>query len=220
MRLLIVEDDDRMASALAAVMVRHGFVTYRAATGAEAFELLDEADVVLLDVGLPDMDGFDVCRRIRACSAVPIIMVTAAGEISARVHGLHVGADDYMVKPINGAELVARIHAVTRRLPAAATAAEPAADVRGVRVDCAARRVTVDGVPVALTRKEFDLLQMLVRAPGVVYRREQIVAEVWGTRDRSAQRTLEVHVASLRAKLGRPELIETVRGFGYRLGGG
>jgi DNA-binding response OmpR family regulator len=222
-RLLIVEDDDRVAAALAGVMIRHGFAAYRAATGAEAMELLDEADVVLLDLGLPDGDGFEVCRRIRACCDVPLIVVTARAELSARVHGLHLGADDYMVKPINGSELVARIHAVTRRSrPARAT--EPSRDdaldaleIGPIRIEVAARRVFVDGQPVVLTRKEFDLLRSLARSPGLVYRREHLLAEVWGTRDRAGQRTLEVHIASLRSKLGRPELVETVRGVGYRL---
>ncbi|MCW2567121.1 MAG: two component transcriptional regulator, winged helix family, partial [Mycobacterium sp.] len=207
MRLLIVEDDNRVADALASVMSRHGFTVFRAATGAEALARLGEADVVLLDLGLPDTDGFDVCRRIRAGSNVPVIVVTARAELSARIHGLNLGADDYMVKPVHGAELVARIHAVMRRGRGGAAGA--GADGGGrtvvvgpVTIDAAGRTVHLGAVPVVLTRREFDLLAALARQPGLVYRREQLVAEVWGTYDASAERTLEVHIGSLRAKLG------------------
>jgi DNA-binding response OmpR family regulator len=222
-RLLIVEDDNRVAGALAGVMSRHGFTVFRAATGGEALARLGDADVVLLDLGLPDADGFDVCRRIRAGSDVPVIVVTARADLSARIHGLNLGADDYMVKPVNGAELVARIHAVMRRgrgdagrAPADGGPGRPV--VAGpVTIDPAGRTVHVGGAPVVLTRREFDLLAALARQPGLVYRREQLVAEVWGTYDASAERTLEVHIGSLRAKLGDHTFIETVRGVGYRL---
>jgi DNA-binding response OmpR family regulator len=224
MRLLVVEDDNRVMAALRAVLSRHGFEVACAATGEQALEQLrDGPDVVLLDLGLPDQDGFKVCRQIRQTSGVPIIVVTARGDFQSRVHGLNLGADDYLVKPYNAAELIARIHAVTRRSGATATAAvqpESAPDhlVFGpVRVDPARRTVTVDGRPVTLTRKEFDLLVLLARQPGVVYRREQIISEVWNTSWSGTGRTLEVHVASLRHKLGTPGLIETVRGIGYRL---
>jgi DNA-binding response OmpR family regulator len=216
-RLLIVEDDNRVAAALAGVMTRYGFTVFRAATGAEALELLGEADVVLLDLGLPDTDGFDVCRRIRAGSDVPVIVVSARADLNARIHGLDLGADDYMVKPVNGAELVARIHAVTRRGRGESTPGDRAVVVGALTVDPAVRTVQVAGAPVVLTRREFDLLAVLARRPGVVFRREQLVAEVWGTHDTSAERTLEVHIGSLRAKLGGHGLIETVRGVGYRL---
>jgi DNA-binding response OmpR family regulator len=220
-RLLIVEDDNRVADALASVMSRHGFTVFRAATGAEALARLGEADVVLLDLGLPDADGFDVCRRIRAGSDVPVIVVTARAELAARIHGLNLGADDYMVKPVNGAELVARIHAVMRRGRGDAAGSRvdgPGRTVVGpVTIDAAGRTVHLGAVPVVLTRREFDLLTALARQPGLVYRREQLVAEVWGTYDASAERTLEVHIGSLRAKLGDHALIETVRGVGYRL---
>jgi DNA-binding response OmpR family regulator len=216
-RLLIVEDDNRVASALAGVMTRHGFTVFRAATGAEALTRSREADVVLLDLGLPDMDGFDVCRRIRAGSDIPVIVVSARADLSARVHGLNLGADDYMVKPVSGAELVARIHAVTRRGRGEPERSAGAVVVGPLTVDPAVRSVQLDGTPVTLTRREFDLLAALARQPGVVYRREHLVAEVWGTHDSSAERTLEVHIGSLRAKLGVHDLIETVRGVGYRL---
>jgi DNA-binding response OmpR family regulator len=224
-RLLIVEDDNRVADALAGVMTRHGFTVFRAATGGEALARLGEADVVLLDLGLPDTDGFDVCRRIRASSDVPVIVVTARADLAARIHGLNLGADDYLVKPVNGAELVARIHAVMRRGRGdGSRGGEDGGGGSGrtvvvgpVTIDLAGRTVHVGAAPVVLTRREFDLLAALARQPGLVYRRGQLVAEVWGTYDASAERTLEVHIGSLRAKLGDPALIETVRGVGYRL---
>src|SRR5262245_2089769 len=229
MRLLIVEDDDRVAAALSSVLGRHGFDIVRARTAARAMDLMHtRPDLVLLDLGLPDRDGFDVCGRIRKVSNVPIIMVTARAELSARIHGLYLGADDYIVKPYDLRELIARIHAVVRRSrpdplaesdavasqaggtatradPGAAPSATGPADVgrvvetRGLRIHLDSREVTAgDGRPVVLTRKEFDLLAELARAPGVVFRREQLISEVWGSSVQSASRTLEVHVASLR----------------------
>jgi len=221
-RLLVVEDDNRVMAALRTVLARHGFEVSCAGTGAQALEQLqDNPDVVLLDLGLPDEDGFKVCRRIRQLSAVPVIVVTARGGFQSRVHGLNLGADDYLVKPYNAAELIARIHAVTRRagMPGAPGSAPDAGSLvfGPVHIDPARRAVTVDGRPVTLTRKEFDLLLLLARRPGVVYRREQIISEVWQTSWSGTGRTLEVHVGSLRHKLGTPGLIETVRGVGYRL---
>jgi DNA-binding response OmpR family regulator len=220
MRVLIVEDDNRVMAALRALLNQHGFEVFCAVTGAQALELVAEnPDVILLDLGLPDQDGFKVCAQIRRVSTVPIIVVTARADFPSRVHGLNLGADDYLVKPYNLAELVARIHAVTRRAAGAPPARESETGrVFGpVRLDAESRVVTVDGHPIALTRKEFDLLVLLARQPGVVYRREQIISEVWNTSWQGTGRTLEVHVASLRHKLGTPGLIETVRGVGYRL---
>ncbi|HSA50001.1 MAG TPA: response regulator transcription factor [Yinghuangia sp.] len=232
MRLLMVEDDLRIAAPLRAVLGRHGIDVSHACTGEEALDALTgDVDVILLDLNLPDHDGFEVCARIRRFSEVPVIMVTARADIRSRVHGLNLGADDYVTKPYDIAELLARIHAVSRRarheprpetvpaaVPATATApAGNAAPTGGLVVDAAARRVTVDGTEVVLTRKEFDLLALLAARPGVVFRREQIMSEVWRTSWAGSGRTLEVHVASLRAKLGTPRLVETVRGVGYRL---
>jgi DNA-binding response OmpR family regulator len=226
MKLLVVEDDNRVMAALRAVLAQHGLEVACAATGEQALELVgDGVDVVLLDLGLPDQDGFKICAQIRKISTVPIIIVTARGDTRSRVHGLNLGADDYIVKPYHVAELVARIHAVTRRarpVPAAPDTASPLAPgtplvIGPVRLDPLARSVTVAGQPVHLTAKEFDLLALLARRPGVVFRREQILSEIWGTAWAGAARTLEVHVASLRQKLGVPGLIETVRGVGYRL---
>jgi DNA-binding response OmpR family regulator len=246
MRLLLVEDDDRVAAALSAVLGKHGFDVRHARSGEEAIQALlpDEGpafDCVLLDLGLPDQDGFEVCSRIRRRTATPVIMVTARADVRSRIHGLNLGADDYVVKPYDTGELLARIHAVSRRPPlrqpaasgpatdAAAPVGPPVATGSGdgpargalvlgpVAIELPTRRVTVDGAPIALTRKEFDLLALLAQRPGVVFRREQIISEVWRTAWEGTGRTLEVHVASLRAKLRTPAMIETVRGVGYRL---
>jgi DNA-binding response OmpR family regulator len=231
-RVLLVEDDDRMGAAVADVLGHHGLVVDRAPSAREALELLTEdTDVVVLDLGLPDVDGFEVCARIRREWTVPILIATARGDLPSRVHGLHLGADDYLVKPYDVRELMARIHAVTRRAQAARL---PAVDpeqgsgpgaagplhIGRVTLDRDGRRVVVDGRDIALTRKEFDLLALLAREPGVVLRREQIISEVWEARWGGGERTLEVHVASVRSKTGVAEVIETVRGVGYRLGRG
>lgn len=228
MHLLVVEDDIHVAAALRTVLSRQGFTVSVANSAAEAFELLAEGpNVVLLDLGLPDRDGFDVCGRIRQEYDVPVIMVTARTDVSSRIQGLDRGADDYLTKPYDIGELIARIHAVHRRAtgpghPPPTPADEDAGpvEVHGVRIDLKRHEVRVDGEPVALTRKEFDLLALLAREPGVVFRREQIINEVWNTGWSGTKRTLEVHMASLRAKIGKPELFETVRGVGYRMAAG
>ncbi|MET7369690.1 response regulator transcription factor [Streptomyces sp. NPDC005566] len=225
MRLLLVEDDDHVAAALSAVLARHGFKVVHARNGEEALHALLPADkepfgVVLLDLGLPDQDGYEVCGKIRKRSAIPVIMVTARADVRSRIHGLNLGADDYVVKPYDTGELLARIHAVARRRTAGEdTGQTPLAALRigPVRIELPTRRVSVDDHEVQLTRKEFDLLALLAQRPGVVFRREQIISEVWRTSWEGTGRTLEVHVASLRSKLRLPALIETVRGVGYRL---
>ncbi|WP_327178339.1 response regulator transcription factor [Streptomyces sp. NBC_01335] len=225
MRLLLVEDDNHVAAALSAVLARHGFRVVHARGGEEALRALLPAErepfgVILLDLGLPDQDGYEVFGRIRKRTSTPVIMVTARADVRSRIHGLNLGADDYVTKPYDTGELLARIHAVARRTTGGEdTAPIPlAALLLGVvRVELPTRRVSVDGTEVPLTRKEFDLLALLAQRPGVVFRREQIISEVWQTSWEGTGRTLEVHVASLRAKLGLPALIETVRGVGYRL---
>ncbi|MFB7998709.1 response regulator transcription factor [Streptomyces sp. NPDC056002] len=223
MRLLLVEDDDHVAAALSAVLARHGFDVTHARSGEEALRaLVPEADVfgvVLLDLGLPDQDGYEVCGKIRKRTATPVIMVTARSDVRSRIHGLNLGADDYVVKPYDTGELLARIHAVSRRsVPDEPSAsAEDGLRLGSVHIELPTRQVSVDGSVVQLTRKEFDLLALLAQRPGVVFRREQIISEVWLTSWEGTGRTLEVHVASLRSKLRMPALIETVRGVGYRL---
>jgi DNA-binding response OmpR family regulator len=214
MNLLLVEDEDSIAVPLADGLRREGFDVTRAATGADALAAAP-ADLVLLDLRLPDVDGFTVCRELRSRSDVPIIVVSARGEEIDRVVGLELGADDYVVKPFGLRELVARIRAVSRR-----TAARPERDevlVAGpVRIDLRGHRVAVDGNEVHLTAKEFDLLTVLVREAGAVVDRERLLREVWDTTWYGSSKTVDVHVASLRRKLGDPSLIETVRGIGLR----
>ena len=219
MRVLLVEDDDRVAAALRTALGRQQIEVVRLAGGRDVVSHLTGIDVVLLDLGLPDVDGIEVCRRIRAAGDTPVIVVSARGEVDDRILGLHSGADDYLVKPYDAGELVARIHTVLRRRRPAASTADVVDLPGGVVVDLARREVRDDGSPVPLSRKEFAVLALLARADGAVCSRERIVAEVWGRTWPGANRTLDVHVATLRTKLGRPELVATVRGVGYRLGG-
>jgi two-component system, OmpR family, response regulator RegX3 len=214
MRVLVVEDEDAIAEPLAEGLRREGFDVSRAATGSEALGA-PEPDVVLLDLRLPDMDGLDVCRRIRERSQVPIIVVTARGEEADRVVGLELGADDYVVKPFGLRELIARIRAVTRR--GQAPPADPVLRAGTVEVDLRARRVHADGREVELTPKEFDLLAALARDPGAALSRRRLLEEVWETSWYGSTKTIDVHVAALRRKLGDPDAIETVRGVGFRL---
>ncbi|KAA2254849.1 response regulator transcription factor [Solihabitans fulvus] len=220
MRVLLIEDDDRVAEALIPALTRRGFAVDRLAAGRGALDRLTGVDVVLLDLGLPDMDGVTLCRSIRAASDVAIIVVSARGEIDDRIVGLHAGADDYLVKPYDVGELVARVHAVWRRrgdpVGVGGTGTE-VFTVEDVQVDLGRHEVTVAGQSVALSRKEFQVLALVVSAGGAVCTRERILAEVWGRTWAGANRTLDVHVATLRTKLGRPTLVETVRGVGYRL---
>lgn len=236
MQLLVVEDDDHVAGALVSVLGRHGYEVVRARDGASALrELSPRTDMVLLDLSLPDIDGFEVCRRIRRVSDTPIIMVTARTRLDARIRGLELGADDYVTKPYDVREVLARIDAVMRRGRgrewdgARAEAADARVRVRGLVVDLARREVRrtagavgdrvgdAVGAAVELTRKEFDLLALLVRQQGSVLTRERILRDVWGSSWKGLGRTLEVHVASLRRKLGEPDVVETVRGVGYRV---
>ena len=214
MRVLIVEDEDSIAEPLAEGLRREGFDVVRAATGADALEAA-EVDVVLLDLRLPDMDGLDVCRRIRERSAVPIIVVTARGEEADRVVGLELGADDYVVKPFGIRELIARIRAVTRRSQGVLD--DSLLRAGELEVDLRARRVRVGGRELELTPKEFDLLAALARDPGAAISRRRLLEEVWETSWYGSTKTIDVHVAALRRKLGDPAWIQTVRGVGFRL---
>ncbi|MGH3858663.1 response regulator transcription factor [Actinokineospora sp.] len=219
MRVLLVEDDDRVAEALIPALVRRGLAIKRLASGAGVLDTVREVDVVLLDLGLPDVDGIVLCRQIRAASDVAVIVVSARGEVDDRILGLRAGADDYLVKPYDVDELVARVHAVRRRK--SPTPGGPGlagvAEVGDVRVDLDRHEVTVDGAVIALSRKEFHVFSLIVAAQGSVCTRDQILAEAWGRAGAAENRSLDVHVATLRTKLGRPALIETVRGVGYRL---
>jgi DNA-binding response OmpR family regulator len=215
MHLLVVEDEDSIAEPLVEGLRAEGFEVTRVATGQAGLDA-PPVDLVLLDVRLPDIDGFTVCRELRARSDVPIIMVTAKGEEIDRVVGLELGADDYVVKPFGLRELVARIRAVTRRT--SGRTAERETLVAGeLEVDVPARRATLGGRELQLTLKEFDLLALLASEPGVVVDRQRILREVWDTTWYGSSKTVDVHVAALRKKLGDPTLIETVRGIGLRL---
>jgi len=216
MRVLLVEDDFRFARALAAALRRSGYEVDHATTAMEALAA-PPADLVLLDLGLPDSDGVEVCRQLQADHDVAVIMLTARGEERDRVAGLRCGADDYVVKPFSYAELQARIEAVLRR---ARPRAGGVSTVGRVRVDFERHQAYVDDEPVALTRKEFQLLGILAAEPETTVRRERLLAEVWRTSWRGTSRTLDVHMATLRAKIGDSAQIETVRGVGYRIGPG
>lgn len=221
MRILVVEDDDRVARGLATALTRHGYDVRRVATAADALAA-DPVDLVLLDLGLPDADGIEVCRKLRRRGSVAVIAVTARAEERDRIVGLRSGADDYVVKPFGIGELLARIEAVARRTrPARADApAEPVHEVGPLTVDLATRTATMAGEELTLTRKEFDLLAILAAKPDVVCTRDHLLDQVWQASWEAPSRTLDVHIAALRAKLGAgPVVIETVRGVGYRLRG-
>ncbi len=220
MRVLLVEDDDRVAGALIPALTRRGLAIARLASGAGVLDKAGEVDVILLDLGLPDIDGVTLCRQIRAVSNVAIIVVSARGEVDDRIQGLRAGADDYLVKPYDVEELLARVEAVRRRRGEHGGAPEPVVITVGdVSVDLTRHEVLVDGRSIALSRKEFQVLALVAGARGAVCSRELVLTEVWGHRGAAESRSLDVHVATLRTKLGRPALIETVRGVGYRLGG-
>ena len=213
LRLLLVEDDAAIALPLQEGLTRAGYLVERVSTGAAAVAA-EPADVILLDLGLPDLDGRSVCAQLRRRSEAVIIVVTARSEESERVGALDMGADDYVVKPFGFAELLARIRANLRR-------AQPGtgAHVRSgpLLIDTRTREVSVSGRVVSLTAKEYDLLLCLAEDPGRVYSRQQILERAWDAHAYGPTKALDVHVASLRRKLAIPGLIETVYGVGFRL---
>ncbi len=220
--VLLVEDEASITEPLAEALEREGFETKIAPTAAEALELAGrmEPDLVLLDVMLPDGSGFDVCRELRQRSQVPIIMLTARGEEADRVVGLELGADDYVVKPFSAREVTARIRAVLRRADSRAQPDEGPLEVGELRLDPAKHEVTKDGEVIELSRKEFELLQLLMSHAGSVVTRERAIDEVWDTNWFGSTKTLDVHVSGLRRKLGddssEPRFLHTVRGVGFR----
>lgn len=220
-RILLIEDDDSIATPLAEGLKRATFDVQIARSGTEGLALAERADLVLLDLGLPDVDGADVCRLLLTRSDSPIIVLTARGDEQDRVRLLEMGADDYVVKPFGLRELVARIGAVLRRSRSGLAGATDG-DLRvqefaRLRIDHRARRVDVDQHEIALSRKEFDLLARLAETPGTVVRRDRIIEEVWDEHWWGSTKTLDVHIAALRKKLGEPAFIATIRGVGYRL---
>ena len=215
MKVLLVEDDDAIAEPLAQRLEREGFSVGRVRTGESALRAA-APDLVLLDLRLPDLDGTEVCRRLRARSSVPIIVVSARGEEADRVVALELGADDYLVKPFGFRELLARIRAVMRRT-GRSTDRENGLVFGPLEVDRRTRRVSLGGREMSLTPKEFDLLALLMEDPGRAVDRRTIMSLVWGTHWLGGTKTIDVHVAAIRRKLGDPRWIETVRGIGFRL---
>ena len=215
MRVLVIEDDEAIASAIVTGLTREGFTPVRAATGAEALRSLP-TDFILLDLGLPDRDGIELFEDLRAASPAPIIMVTARGAEHDRIAGLDLGADDYVVKPFGFRELVARINAVTRRT-SGTDAESKVQQVGPITIDRRTRTITVDGAEIACTPKEYGILDLLARDPGAVVTRQELLDELWGPNWFGSTKMIDVHVASLRRKLGLVEAIETHRGIGFRL---
>ncbi|TMK73104.1 MAG: response regulator transcription factor [Actinobacteria bacterium] len=214
---VVIEDDEVIGALVAAYLERAGFRVVCEQTGERGLDAVERLDprVVVLDLALPDLDGLEICRQLRASRPVPILILTARDEEVDRIIGLELGADDYVTKPFSPRELVARVRAVLRR-------AEPAAEETGmielgdVRLDRRRRRVAVAGSPVALRMLEFELLAELAENAGQVVSRDRLLERVWGLSFAGGTRTVDVHVAQLRKKLDRPDLIETVRGVGYR----
>jgi DNA-binding response OmpR family regulator len=227
-RILFVEDEASISEPFSRALVREGFEPTVARTAREALALADrtEFDLVLLDLNLPDGDGRDVARDLRRRSDMPIVMLTARGTETDRIVGLELGADDYVVKPFSGGELIARIRAVLRRSKRSsdADAQQPSEPVvlGELRIDFGSRQATVAGQPVELSRKEFDLLGELARNAGRVVRREDLMARVWDENWFGSTKTLDTHIGWLRRKLGddtsAPRYLHTVRGVGFRLG--
>jgi DNA-binding response OmpR family regulator len=216
--ICVIEDEEVIAASVAARLRAEGFAVEVAHDGPQGVALCDRVrpDLVVLDLMLPGLDGLEVCRRVQRDRPVPVLMLTARAEEADLLVGLAVGADDYITKPFSPRELVARVRALLRRVERRPAPPGEARTVGPVAIDPARRRVTVHGQPVHLTPTEFDLLALLALRPGVVFTREQLLAEVWGYRDGSGQRTVDSHVRGLRRKLG-PGLVRTVHGVGYAL---
>ncbi|MDQ0685253.1 two-component system response regulator RegX3 [Streptomyces achromogenes] len=218
MHVLLVEDDEPVAESLRRGLKRYGFAVDWVSTGADALAHPGPYDVVLLDLGLPDTDGLDVCKALRERGSVPIIVISARSDETDRVVGLELGADDYVSKPFGVREVIARIRAVMRRVQPRTAAGAPA-DRYGARlsIDRKAARVHVDGAEIALAPKEYDLLAFLTEEPGALMSREQIMEAVWDANWFGPTKTLDVHVAALRRKLAGVVAIAAVRGVGFRL---
>ena len=211
-KVLVVDDDPAIIQPLVDGLKRNGFEVESVSYASQVLPAAGDVDVILLDLGLPDGDGIDVLRELRRTSDVPVIITTARGEETDRIVGLELGADDYVVKPFSVRELSARIRAVSRR-----RRSDPTLSTERVMVDRSRHVVIVDGAEIDLTAKEFDLLAVLAEEPGRAVPRQELFSRVWDPVWIGTGKTLDVHVATLRRKLGDAELIETVRGVGYRL---
>ena len=223
-RILIVEDEASFSEALEFLLGKEGFSVVTAATGTEALRKFEQGgiDLVLLDLMIPEISGTEVCRQIRAKSRVPIIMLTAKDSEVDKVVGLEIGADDYVTKPYSSRELVARIRAVLRRNSGEGIENEPGVmTVSGIRMDIDRHQVSVNGIPVSLPLKEFELLEFLMRNAGRVLTRIQLIDRVWGSDYVGDTKTLDVHIKRIRAKIetdpANPKIIQTVRGLGYKM---
>ncbi|WP_285320420.1 response regulator transcription factor [Pseudarthrobacter sp. lyk4-40-TYG-27] len=217
MDVLIVEDDDAMAGALTAAVESAGHHPRRLSRGADALLSHRNFQVILLDLGLPDMDGLEVLRKLRQVTDVPILILTARDDERSVVLGLRSGADDYLVKPVKLVELLARIEAVTRRAGRSRGTPQEVIVLGDVEIDLAKRTASRAGEPVPLTATEFELLALLASHAGSVVTREQILDALWGDAFLASSRSLDVHLTGLRAKLGKPGFIINVRGVGYRV---
>lgn len=222
--ILLVDDEDAIQKLLSFPLQKDGYRVVEARDGEAALRRFDEesVDLVVLDLALPKLDGLEVCRRLRARSAVPIIMLTARDEEIDKVIGLEIGADDYITKPFSIREFRSRVRALLRRASLApAAASREAIEVGPLRIDRARRRVEVNGQTPELTYVEFELVRILAEQPGRVFSRSDLLGEIWGSSEYRDPRTIDVHVRHLREKLeldpSKPELILTVRGVGYRL---
>ncbi|KAA0927942.1 response regulator transcription factor [Rhodococcus cerastii] len=216
MRIAVVEDDDGLGDALVDALTEVGHTPVRMRRGADALLGYHDMDVVLLDLGLPDMDGLEVLRKLRTLSSVPVVVLTARDDERSVVRALRGGADDYVVKPARLGELHARLEVAAHRRSSASGPAADRLTLGDVVVDLSGRAVEVGGSAVALTTKEFDLLAHLVTRRGEAVSREQLMDAIWGDAYVAISRTLDVHMTALRSKLDRPGAIVTIRGFGYR----
>ena len=223
-RILIVEDEESFSEALEFLLGKEGFSVITAATGSEALRKFEQGgiDLILLDLMIPEVSGTEVCRQVRAKSKVPIIMLTAKDSEVDKVVGLEIGADDYVTKPYSSRELIARINAVLRRNSGDGVTLDPGVMmVQGIRMDIDRHQVSVNGIPVSLPLKEFELLEFLMRNAGRVLTRIQLIDRVWGSDYVGDTKTLDVHIKRLRAKIesdpANPEIIQTVRGLGYKM---
>mgnify|MGYP003335648615 CR=1 FL=1 len=223
-RVLVVEDEASFSEALEFLLGKEGFSVMTAATGTEALRKFEQGgiDLILLDLMIPEVSGTEVCRQIRAKSKVPIIMLTAKDSEVDKVVGLEIGADDYVTKPYSSRELIARIRAVLRRNSDDGISVEPGTlSVHGIRMDIDRHQVSMNGIPLSLPLKEFELLEFLMRNAGRVLTRMQLIDRVWGSDYVGDTKTLDVHVKRLRAKIesdpANPKIIQTVRGLGYKV---
>jgi len=228
MKILVVDDEDQIRNIVKMYLTREGFTVKEAANGKQALEIIggEQFDLIVLDIMMPEVDGWNVCREVRSRWGVPIIMLTAREDEVDRVVGLEMGADDYMVKPFSPRELLARIKAVLRRTAGASgqntgPVGKPDGTVNKlIEINAETRGVTISGHPVTLTVKEFDLLQLMVKHPGRVFTRDDLLQGVWGFDYFGDTRTVDTHVNRLRDKLGKvpgcPEIIRTVWGVGYK----